>query len=59
MTVMNRMYKDIETGEIVMESELFEIYSEDKTLQKEYQSFGEYLSNCQTFRGGTLEQVPA
>lgn len=59
MTVMNRMYKDIETGEIVMESELFKIYSEDKTLQEEYQSFGVYLSNCQTFRGGTLEQVPA
>ena len=59
MTVLNRMYKDIETGEIVMESELFKIYSEEKTLQEEYQGFGAYLSNCQTFRGGTLEQIPA
>ena len=59
MTVLNRMYKDIETGEIVMESELFQAYSEDKTLQEEYQSFGVYLSNCQTFRGGTLVQIPA
>ena len=54
----NKMYKDIETNEIVTKEQLMQEYEENYTEEErsEY-TFGQYLHNCQTYAGGTLEEI--
>lgn len=52
-----RRFRDTETGQTLTESELLEIYQNDKELQAEYPSAGAYVNACQTYQGGTLEEI--
>ena len=53
-------YRDIESGEIITRDQLFEEYIENlKASPSEYMhiSFPEYIANCMTYNGGTLEMI--
>lgn len=52
-----RRFRDIETGQTLTESELLEIYQNDKGLRDEYPSAGAYVNACQTYQGGTLVEI--
>lgn len=51
---MGRVFKDTESGEAVTMWELLEAF---EAGESEAESFGEYVGNCQSHRGGTLEEV--
>ena len=53
-------YRDIESGEIITSDQLQMEYAENtKNNPAEYIniSFSDYVSNCMTYNGGTLEPV--
>lgn len=57
---MNRVFRDIETGEAVTMWQLKKEYDEHEPVEGGYEydeTFPEYVTNCQTFRGGTLEEI--
>ena len=51
---MNRVFKDTESGAVVTMWELAEAY---EAGESEAESFGEYVWNCQSHQGGTLEEI--
>ena len=50
---MNRVFKDTESGAVVTMWDLLEEYNDGERET----TFGEYVANCQTFKGGTLEEI--
>ena len=52
------MWKDIETGAIITREELMQAYLENfSEEEREEITFGNYLHNCQSWAGGTLEAI--
>ena len=51
---MGRVFKDTESGEAVTMWELVEAF---EAGESEAETFGEYVGNCQSHRGGTLEEI--
>lgn len=54
---MGRVFRDAESGEIVTMYHLRNIFEGDDVLKDEYPSFGAYVANCQSHKGGFLEEV--
>ena len=59
MLVVNNLYLDIETGEIITEETLFAEYQQNrKALPDEYDySFPAYIENYLIRNNGTLEHI--
>lgn len=56
-----KKYRDIDSGEIITRDQLLEEYIKNlKASPAEYMhiSFPEYVANCMTYNGGTLEHYP-
>lgn len=51
---MNRVFKDNESGAVVSMWELLEAFEAGGT---EADTFGEYVWNCQSCEGGTLDEI--
>ena len=51
------IYYDIRTEEYITESELFEEYENYLDENNEHITFSQFINNCLTTNGGTLERV--
>ena len=55
---MYTLYKDIESGNVVFRNELKQEYeSLKRDGETEAETFGNYISNCTTRNGGTLQEI--
>jgi hypothetical protein len=55
---MYTLYKDIESGDIIFRNELEREYKSFKESgNTEAETFGNYISNCTTRNGGTLQEI--
>lgn len=52
-----KAFHDIETGETITTEQLYSEWQEIAERGETCETFGEYVWNCQTFNGGTLEEV--
>lgn len=52
-----KLFKDIETGDIITTEQLFGEYEESMQEDDRGLTFGEYVFNCMTAQGGTLEAI--
>lgn len=50
-----KLFRDIETGEIITTEQLYDEYIANDDGRE--LTFGEYMWNCQTSQGGTLEEI--
>ena len=53
----NRKFRDVEMGEIVTIDDVLHTWAAYKEIHEEHPHFPKYLGNCQTFKGGTLEEI--
>lgn len=53
----NRKFRDVEMGEIVTIDDVLHTWATYKEIHEEHPHFPKYLGNCQTFKGGTLEEI--
>lgn len=51
---MGRVFKDSESGAVVSAWDLLEWYNEGVS---EAETFGQYVANCQSYKGGTLDEI--
>lgn len=52
-----RKFRDVEMGEIVTIDDVLHTWAAYKEIREENSHFPKYLGNCQTFKGGTLEEI--
>lgn len=53
----NRKFRDVEMGEIVTIDDVLHTWAAYKEIHEEHPHFPQYLGNCQTYQGGTLEEI--
>lgn len=53
----NRKFRDVEMGEIVTIDDVLHTWAAYKEIHEEHPHFPKYLGNCQTYQGGTLEEI--
>lgn len=52
-----RKFRDVEMGEIVTIDDVLYTWAAYKEIHEEHPHFPQYLGNCQTYQGGTLEEI--
>ena len=52
-----KLFRDIETGEIITTEQLYSEYLESMAEDDRGMTFGEFVYNCTTAAGGTLEEI--
>lgn len=57
MEATGRRFYDAEHGICITDFELLEEWKNDPGLQQEYPRFSWYVAACQTYQGGTLEEI--
>lgn len=53
----NRKFRDVEMGEIVTIDDVLHTWAAYKEIRDENPHFPKYLGNCQTYQGGSLEEI--
>lgn len=57
MEATGRRFYDTEHEVFTMDFDLLEEWENDPGIQQEYPRFSWYVAACQTYQGGTLEEI--